>query len=421
VIVQFGGQTPLNLAEPLRGAGVPIIGTSPDSIDLAEDRERFQALLERLGLKPAGRRHGPSEDEARRGSPNRIGYPVLVRPSYVLGGRAMEIVYDEPSLRRYMAEAVEASPERPVLVDRFLEGAIEVDVDAVSRRRARVVGGIMEHIEEAGVHSGDSACALPPTRCRASWSTEIERQTKILADALEVRGLMNVQFAVKDERGVRPRGEPARQPDRALRQQGHRRAAGEDRGAGHGRHPAPRAGRDGDDPAAGRLGEGAGLPVPEVPRGRPDARPGDALHRRGDGVELPEPGNAVFVSVRDEDKQAIVYIGHRLHALGFKLVATAGTAEALRERHLPVDVVSYIGEGERDILALLRNREAALVVNTPSGKRARKDEPLIRSTAIAHGVPCVTTISGAAAVVRGLEALRQGTLDVVCLQERVGG
>jgi carbamoyl-phosphate synthase large subunit len=363
---------------------------------------------------------------------------VVVRPSYVLGGRAMEIVYDEPSLRRYMAEAVEASPERPVLVDDFLEGAVEVDVDAVADGELCVVGGIMEHVEEAGIHSGDSSCALPPTTLPRLVVDEIERQTKILADALEVRGLMNVQFAVKDGEvfvlEVNPRasrtvpfvskaiGVPlAKIAARVmvgipLREQGVTETT-----------PPPDVSVKvpvfpfrkfpGVDLMLGPEMRSTG----EVMGSSPDFGAAMAKALAGAGFELPEPGNAVFVSVRDEDKQAIVYIGHRLHALGFKLVATAGTAEALRERHLPVDVVSYIGEGERDILALLRNREAALVVNTPSGKRARKDEPLIRSTAIAHGVPCVTTISGAAAVVRGLEALRQGTLDVVCLQERVGG
>jgi len=324
-----------------------------------------------------------------------------------------------------------------VLVDDFLEGAVEVDVDAVADGETCVVGGIMEHVEEAGIHSGDSSCALPPTTLPRLIVDEIRRETMVLAEALEVRGLMNVQFAVKDGAvfvlEVNPRasrtvpfvskaiGVPlAKIAARVmvgipLREQGLTQSiAPPDVSVKVPVFPFQKF--PGVDLMLGPEMRSTG----EVMGIHPDFGTAMAKALAGAGFVLPEPGSPVFVSVRDEDKQAVVYIAQRLHAMGFRLVATAGTAEALRARDLPVEVVSYIGEGEKDVVTLIRSREAALVVNTPSGKRARKDEPLIRSTAIAHGVPCVTTISGAAAAVRGLEAVARGRLGVVSLQERTG-
>jgi carbamoyl-phosphate synthase large subunit len=435
VIVQFGGQTPLNLAAALLAGGIPILGTSPDSIDLAEDRERFQALITECGLRQPANGIAVNVDEAVTEA-NRIGYPVLVRPSYVLGGRAMEIVYDEESLRRYMAEAVEASPERPVLVDDFLEGAIEVDVDAVADGEICVVGGIMEHVEEAGIHSGDSACALPPTTLSRLVVDEIHRETLILAEALGVRGLMNVQFAVKAGEvfvlEVNPRasrtvpfvskaiGVPlAKAAARimvgiTLREQGITGSvAPPDVSVKVPVFPFQKF--PGIDLKLGPEMRSTG----EVMGSHPDFGAAMAKALIGAGLDLPKPGDLIFLSVRDEDKQALCYIGQRLHALGFRLAATGGTAGALRGRDLPVERVPHLGEGHPDVIDRLRAHDVALVVNTPSGKRARLDAGPIRSTAIIHGVPCITTLSGAAAAVRGLEAIRDGRLGVVCLQERM--
>jgi carbamoyl-phosphate synthase large subunit len=416
---------------------VPILGTSPDSIHLAEDRERFQALLRECDLRQPANGIATDVEEAVAVA-EEIGYPVLVRPSYVLGGRAMEIVYDAESLRRYMAGAVEASPERPVLVDRFLEGAIEVDVDAVADGEDCVVGGIMEHVEEAGIHSGDSACALPPVTLMRVTVDEIARQTKVLARALDVCGLMNVQFAVQNGEvfvlEVNPRasrtvpfvskaiGVPlAKAAARVmvgipLREQGITGpVAPPDVSVKVPVFPFQKF--PGLTPVLGPEMRSTG----EVMGCHPDFGAAMAKALLGAGLDLPRPGKPVFLSVRDDDKAAVAYIGQRLHALGYPLTATAGTADALRARELPVEVVSYIGEGPRDVVERIRSHEVALVVNTPSGERARRDEGLIRSTAIAHGVPCITTLSGAAAAVRGLEALDREELGVVCLQDRTGG
>ena len=295
VIVQFGGQTPLNLAGPLEMAGVPIIGTSPQNIELAEDRKFFAALLDKLGLNQAPSGTATNESEALDIA-RRIGYPVLVRPSFVLGGRAMRIVYDDAELANYMRTAVEASPDRPVLVDRFLDDATEVDVDLISDGETTVIGAIMEHIEQAGVHSGDSACVIPAFGLSEPMKDEIRTAAKALARELNVIGLMNIQFAVKDEHALRPRSESAGQPHRAIRVEGHWRPAAEARGEGHGRPPPPQAGRAGKrnrhaeetrlhrgNRADAFQREGSRLPVCQVSGHRHHPRPGNEEHRRSHG------------------------------------------------------------------------------------------------------------------------------------------
>jgi carbamoyl-phosphate synthase large subunit len=283
VIVQFGGQTPLKRARDLEANGVPIIGTSPDMIDAAEDRERFQKLLHDLGLKQPPNRTARTEPDAIRLAAE-IGYPLVVRPSYVLGGRAMEIVHEQKDLERYMRDAVKVSNDSPVLLDRFLNDATEVDVDALCDGKQVLIGGIMEHIEQAGVHSGDSACSLPPFSCRPEMQDELRRQTKSMAKGLNVVGLMNVQFAIQGRGdGLRAGSESARLAHGALRVQGDQPAAGQDRGALHGGAQPGRAGRDARDHPALLLGEGSGVPLHQVPRGRHHPRSGDEVHRRGDG------------------------------------------------------------------------------------------------------------------------------------------
>ncbi len=284
-IVQYGGQTPLKLSQALAKAGIPILGTSADAIDMAEDRERFQALLHRLGLRQPENGIARSADEAEVIT-DRIGYPVVIRPSYVLGGRAMEIVYDSRGLHRYMREAVRVSPRRsiPVLIDRYLNDAIEVDVDCICDGETVYVAGVMEHIEEAGIHSGDSACALPPYTLSPATVTELKAQTESMALAIGVVGLMNVQYAIKDDDDLRAGSEPAGLAHGAVRRQGDRRRGGQDRRAGDGRRRAfgVQARRPGDRPAC--RGEGGGVPLQPLPRCRHHPGAGDEIDRRGDGA-----------------------------------------------------------------------------------------------------------------------------------------
>ncbi len=432
VIVQFGGQTPLNLAKALEAAGVPIIGTSPDSIDLAEDRERFRLIIDKLGLKQTPSDSATNQDQARRIA-ERIGYPVVVRPSFVLGGRAMEIVYDEPSLARYMAEAVDASPDKPVLIDKFLEDATEVDVDAVSDGERTIVGGVMEHIEEAGIHSGDSACAIPPFALTAETIARLKEQTYALADALKVRGLMNIQFAVKGGEvyvlEVNPRASRtvpfvSKATGMNLAKAAARVMVGRslaDQGITEEKAPKyvsvkesvfPFAKFPGVDIVLGPEMRSTG----EVMGIAPDFAAAFAKSQLGASSKLPMSGT-VFVSVAARDRAAVVPIARRLAAMGYSLMGTGGTAAALREQGIEIATVRKIHEGRPNLLDLLANGEIALIVNTPSGKGARTDEGRIRAAAVSHGIPCITTINAAKAATSALERLRQGEMDVYALQD----
>ena len=432
VIVQFGGQTPLNLALPLEKAGVQILGTSPDSIDLAEDRKRFQALIQKLGLVQPHNGTATSYEEARAVA-GEIGYPVVVRPSYVLGGRAMEIVYDETALQRYIRDAVQASPERPILIDKFLEEAIEVDVDAISDGERVVIGGIMEHIEEAGIHSGDSACVLPPYTLTDELLEVIKQNTYALARELKVKGLMNIQFAIRNDvvyvLEVNPRasrtvpfvskatGVPLAKlaakvmVGRTLAELGFTRevevpyVAVKESVFPFNRFP-------GVDTVLGpemkSTGEVMGL----------DSTYGIAFAKAqlAAGQKLPQKGK-VFISVKNRDKRSIIFIAKKLWELGFRIVATRGTAKALMQNGIPVDLIFKVLEGRPNVVDLIKNREIALIINTPSGRKPKQDQISIRSEAVAHNIPVITTISGAAASVNGIDALMKEELQVQSLQE----
>ncbi len=432
VIVQFGGQTPLNLAKALEAEGVPIIGTSPESIDLAEDRERFRLVIERLGLRQPPNASATRCEEARRIG-ERIGYPVVVRPSFVLGGRAMEIVYDQHSLDRYMTEAVEASPEHPILIDKFLEDAIEVDVDAVCDGVRTIVGGVMEHIEEAGIHSGDSACAIPPFSLPESIIAELKTQTYALAQALEVRGLMNIQFAVKGGEvyvlEVNPRASRtvpfvSKATGLNLAQAAARVMVGRSlENQGVTTEPIPRyvsvkeavfpfAKFPGVDivlgPEMRSTGEVMGIDT--------DFASAFAKSQLAALSRLPSRGT-VFVSVAERDRQAVVPISRRLSTLGFRLIGTSGTVGTLLQHGIDITTIRKIREGRPNLLDHLANGTIDLIVNTPSGKGARTDEGRIRASAVSHGVPCITTIAGARAAVAAMERLREGKLNVYALQD----
>jgi carbamoyl-phosphate synthase large subunit len=432
VIVQFGGQTPLRLAVPLEHAGVRIVGTSPDSIDRAEDRERFEQVLATLDLRRPPNGIARSDAEAERVA-DQIGYPVLVRPSYVLGGRAMEIVYDRASLGRYMRHAVRASPEHPVLIDKFLEDAIEVDVDAVSDGTDVVIGGIMEHIERAGVHSGDSACSLPPYSIDAEVQAHIRRQTVALARELGVVGLMNVQYAVKDRvvyvLEVNPRasrtvpfvskaiGVPLAKiaarcmVGRSLRDQGFTREI----------VPAHVSVKEavfpfikfpGVDTVLGpemkSTGEVMGI----------DATFGAAFAKAqsAGGTFLPTSGS-IFVSVPPVYYEAAVPIAQRLARAGFRVLATIGTGTRLRAAGLDVTILNKVQEGPPHIVDAMRRGEVALVVNTPAGAESYRDSFPIRRTALECRVPYFTTIAAAVAAVEGIETIARGPVMVRPLQE----
>jgi carbamoyl-phosphate synthase large subunit len=432
VIVQFGGQTPLKLAVPLERAGVRILGTSPDSIDRAEDRERFDEVLQKLGLRrPAnGVARLPSEAIAIA---ERIGYPVLLRPSYVLGGRAMEIVYSREELERYVREAVRVSPEHPVLIDDFLEDAIELDVDAVADGEEVMIGGIMEHIERAGIHSGDSACCLPPRTVPPSIQEEIRRQTVALARELGVVGLMNVQFAVKDGKvyilEVNPRASRtvpfvSKATGRPLAKLAARVMIGErlrDLGATSEAVPAhvsvkeavfPFVKFPGVDTVLGPEMKSTGE-VMGIDASFPLAF---AKAQMGAGTVLPVEGRA-FLSVPDGEKPAAVEIARRLHELGFRLVATSGTAAALAAAGLPVERVNKVSEGSPHIVDRLNRDEIALVINTPAGGEAYADSFPIRRVALERRIPYFTTIAGAAAAVEGIAELKKGAFSVCALQD----
>jgi carbamoyl-phosphate synthase large subunit len=432
VIVQFGGQTPLNLAVPLEKAGVRILGTTPDSIDRAEDRERFKDLIQKLGLVQPQNGTATSFKEARVVA-REVGYPVIVRPSYVLGGRAMEIVYDEEILERYIRDAVKASPEHPILIDKFLEDAIEVDVDAIADGERVVIGGIMEHIEEAGIHSGDSACVLPPYTLSDQLLGVIKENTYALAKELQVKGLMNIQYAVRNDMvyilEVNPRasrtipfvskatGIPLAKlaakvmVGRTLEELGFTHEVEvEHVSVKESVFPFNRF--PGVDTILGpemkSTGEVMGI----------DHAFGIAFAKAqlAAGQVLPKKGK-VFISVKNRDKRAIIFIAKKLSDCGFQIVATRGTAKALAQNGIPVNLVFKVQEGRPNIVDLIKNREIDLIINTPTGHRPKRDQVSIRAVAVAHNVPLVTTISGAAASVNGIEALLKEEVQVKSLQE----
>ncbi len=432
VIVQFGGQTPLNLALALQAAGVKILGTSPDSIDLAEDRRRFGQLLDELKVRQPESGTATSVEEAREVA-RRIGYPVLIRPSYVLGGRAMCIVHDEERLVTYMRHAVEASPDRPVLVDRFLEDAFEFDVDAIADGERVTIGGVMQHIEEAGIHSGDSACVLPAYRISQENLERIRRITIELGRRLEVRGLMNVQFAIKDGQvyvlEVNPRasrtvpfvskaiGVPLARlaakvmVGRTLREMGFTEEPPLD-GWFVKEAVLPFVKFPGEDPVLGPEMRSTG----EVMGIAPTFGAAFAKAQMATGFTLPTSGSA-FISVNEYDKQTVIPVARDLASLGFRLIATRGTARALQDAGLSAEVVNKVGEGRPNIVDHIKNGEVALVLNTPLGRESYWDEPAIRRSSYAHGVPCITTLSAAAACVAGIRALREESIDVKALQD----
>ena len=433
VIVQFGGQTPLKLAVPLQQAGVPILGTSPDAIDRAEDRQRFSDLLRELGLNQAAGATVRSLPEAREVA-QRLGYPVLVRPSYVLGGRAMRIVYDDQDLIQFVGEAVEAAPDHPILIDKFLEDSLEIDVDAVADGARVVVGGVMEHIEKAGVHSGDAACALPPYSLDEGQVKSLRAQAKALAKALGVVGLINVQFAIRNETifvlEVNPRasrtvpfvskaiglplakvatwallGEPVDQlapiEERELRHIAVKESV------------FPFVKFPGVDivlgPEMKSTGEVMGLDR--------DFRKAYLKAQIAAGSPLPTSGK-VFVSVKNRDKRAITTLARRLVEMGFSLVATIGTARVLERHGMSVELVYKVLEGHRpNVVDLMKRGDIALVLNTPEDGRARKDSAAIRRAAVSLNVPYYLTIDGAQAAIGAIEALLKGEHQVLSLQE----
>jgi carbamoyl-phosphate synthase large subunit len=432
VVVQFGGQTPLKLAIPLERAGITILGTSPDAIDRAEDRERFRELLNKLKLRQPASGIARSASEAVRIAAE-IGYPVMVRPSYVLGGRAMQIVYDEAGLMHYMATAVNASPERPVLVDKYLEDAIEIDVDAISDGNRVVVAGIMEHIEEAGVHSGDSACSLPPYTLNATVVDDIRRQTVALAMELGVVGLMNVQFAVRggsiyilevNPRGSRtvpfvskaigvPLAKLAMKVmiGRTLDQLGFT--------------AAPRPAHISVKEAVFPFTKFAGVDVllgPEMKStGEVMGMDADfgwafAKSQSAAGVSLPRSGT-VLISVKDQDKPAALDVARRLRQLGFRIEATRGTAAYLREHGVDSDEVNKVTEGRPHLVDHIKNGEISLVINTVWGQASQADSASIRREALQRGVPYYTTMPGARAAGMAIEAMLKKGLTIRSLQE----
>jgi carbamoyl-phosphate synthase large subunit len=430
VIVQLGGQTPLKLAAELQAAGVPILGTSPDSIDLAEDRERFARLVGKLNLKQPANGIARSRDEALRVA-ERIGYPVLLRPSYVLGGRGMEVVDGPQQLDHYIATAVAVSGSSPVLIDRYLRDAIEVDVDAISDGDEVVVCGVLQHIEEAGVHSGDSACAIPPHSLSPEIVREIERQTRDLARALKVKGLMNVQFAVQGEDvyliEVNPRASRtvpfvAKAIGRPVAKFAARVMAGEKLAdVGEIRHGLdyiavkgpvfPFARFPGTDPVLGPEMKSTG----EVMGIDSDFDIAFAKALLGAGMVLPQGGTA-FVSVKDADKDNILPAVEKLVELGFNIIATGGTAAHLEAKGLPVSPINKVAQGRPHIVDRLLDGEVALVFNTTEGWQSLKDSHSIRATTLAKRVPYFTTAAASIAATRAIEAVRGHALEVASLQ-----
>src|SRR6185312_6402001 len=423
VIVQFGGQTPLKLARDLEKAGVPIIGTTPDSIDRAEDRERFQQMIHELKLNQPPNRTARTPEKALEAA-REIGYPVVVRPSYVLGGRAMEIVHAETDLVRYMKEAVSVSNDSPVLLDRFLNDAIEVDVDAVSDGAQVLIGGIMEHIEQAGVHSGDSACSLPPFSLGADLQNELRRQTVAMARALNVVGLMNVQFAIQDRKvfvlEVNPRASRtvpyvSKATGVALAKVAARCMVGKTlaaQGVTHEVIPPYYAVKEAVFPFIKFPGVDTIL-GPEMKSTGEVMGVGQSFaeafvkSQLAAGVRLPKGGKA-FLSVRNEDKGRLIDIARQLVSLGFSLVATRGTAAALEQAGLKVQPVNKVMEGRPHIVDMLKNREVTLIVNTvEEDRRSIQDSWSIRNAALQNRITYYTTLAGARAACVGMQHLQE--------------
>jgi carbamoyl-phosphate synthase large subunit len=435
VIVQFGGQTPLNLALPLWAAGVPIIGSSPESIDLAEDRKRFGKLLHDLNIPQPENGTAMSVEEARQVAAS-IGYPVLVRPSYVLGGRAMSIIYDERSLQRYVSDAVEVSPERPVLIDQFLEDAREYDVDALADGDRVIIGGIMEHIEEAGIHSGDSTSVLPPIVIDEEHLETMREYTRCLGRALGVVGLMNVQFAVVDNvvyvLEVNPRASRtvpfvSKATGVSIAKIAARLMIGKSLDE-LGLHEDlqvrscfikapvfPFAKFQGVDTILGPEMKSTG----EVMGASDSFGYAYAKAQISAGVNLPKRG-VVFISVNHRDKRYVANIARDFQELGFQLVATSGTAGVLRDSGVAVDTVYKVNEGRPNVVDLIKSQKIDLVVNTPLGKASFFDEKAIRRAATQYGTPCITTLSAAAAAVSAVRALQREQVNVKSLQEYHG-
>ena len=432
VIVQFGGQTPLNLAVALKNAGVPIIGTSPEDIARSENRQLFKEVLDDVGLMQSPNGTATSSEEAAPIAAA-LGYPVIVRPSYVLGGRAMQIVYDEELLHEYMQSAVQASPEHPVLIDKYLEEAIEVDVDAISDGDLTVIGGIMEHIEEAGIHSGDSDCVLPPYTLVDEQIENLKTSTYALAKALRVRGLMNVQYAIKNDEiyvlEVNPRASRtipfvSKAIGVPLAKLAARVMAGKtlaEVGFTSEIEPAyfsvkapvfPFNRFPGSNTRLGPEMKSTG----EVMGIDTDVSRAFAKAQKACGYTLPI-GGKVFISVKNKDKRAIIFIAKKLTDMGFELIATHGTAKVLLRNGMESELVFSIGKGRPTIHDYIKNHAVDLIINTPTGDLHRSNELLIREMAIAHDIPIFSTIPGAAAAVNAIDALQRGDITVTPLQD----
>ncbi|MDX1475018.1 MAG: carbamoyl-phosphate synthase large subunit, partial [Reinekea sp.] len=428
VIVHYGGQTPLKLARDLEAAGVPIIGTSPDAIDRAEDRERFQRAINRLGLLQPPNRTARNMEEGVRLA-EEIGYPLVVRPSYVLGGRAMEIVYNEDELRRYMNDAVSVSNESPVLLDRFLDEAIEVDVDAIFDGENILIGGIMEHIEQAGVHSGDSACSIPPFSLSKEVQDELRRQMLVMAKELKVRGLMNAQFAIQGERifilEVNPRASRtvpfvSKATGTPMAKVAASVMAGKTLAeTGYTKEIIPRSFSvkepvfpfnkfPGSDPILGpemkSTGEAMGV----------GKTFGDAFYKAklGGGQAVPDSGQ-VIISVREADRVGLPAVARSLAEQGFELLATGGTARAIREAGIPCQRINKMFEGRPHIVDYIKNGEVDYIINTTEGKQAIADSFLIRRSALQYKVPYTTTLAGAVASCAAMKENGRGQIHSV--------
>jgi len=436
VIVQFGGQTPLNLARELEEAGAPIIGTSVASIDLAEDRAKFSQLINKLNINQPANGYAFSKEEAAKIA-KEIGYPVLVRPSYVLGGRAMRIVYDNKTLAEFIKEAAEISGKHPILIDKFLEDAVEVDVDAVSDGEITVIGGILEHIEEAGVHSGDSACVIPPHTLGDEILDTIRRYTKALAQELKVYGLINIQFAVKNDTvyvlEVNPRASRtvpfvSKATGVPLAKVAARVMVGEKlKNIGFIEEKTivhvsvkesvlPFSRFSGVDillgPEMKSTGEVMGI----------DTSFGVSFYKSqvAAGQDLPTEGK-IFISVKNDDKRYVASLAKKLSDMNFKILATKGTAKAFRSNNIPAEKIGKISEGDEELLELIKKGEIKLIINTPSGQHGQSDMKYIRSLAVMYGVPCITTLQGVQAAVCGIESAMKNNLDVKSIQEYLRG